>query len=151
VTDGGAAALDGKLRVGDRLISVSTSNVASCSYILSVNSIQINGVDVSDARHDQAVALLTAARDITLVVYRENVLENSNPSANASFGRPIPTAAPRAPAANSNTASARSSFFQTAQPPSQGSIVDQFNAYARVNKPRTPLLNNHSEHPVEVP
>ena len=36
---------------------------------------QINGVDVSDARHDQVVALLTGADEITLVVYRENLVK----------------------------------------------------------------------------
>ena len=34
ITDGGAAARDAKLRVGDKIV-------------------QINGVDVTDARHDQ--------------------------------------------------------------------------------------------------
>uniref|UniRef100_A0A8C5J408 Protein scribble homolog n=1 Tax=Junco hyemalis TaxID=40217 RepID=A0A8C5J408_JUNHY len=42
IADGGAAHRDGILRVGDRVIS-------------------INGVDMTEARHDQAVALLTAA------------------------------------------------------------------------------------------
>lgn len=36
---------------------------------------QINGVDVSDARHDQAVALLTSStHEVTLVVYREHLI-----------------------------------------------------------------------------
>ncbi|ELT92576.1 hypothetical protein CAPTEDRAFT_148908, partial [Capitella teleta] len=114
VTDGGAAAIDGKIRVGDRLIS-------------------INGVDVSDARHDQAVALLTSGTtDITLVVYREHLLET-----------PEPVAPPPPPVTASMTA-ARNSFFQSQQP---SSLVDQFNAFARANK-RT--MNNH-DHAVEVP
>ena len=36
---------------------------------------QINGVDVTDARHDQAVALLKGSgEEITLVVYREHLV-----------------------------------------------------------------------------
>ncbi|XP_064562889.1 protein scribble homolog isoform X3 [Zonotrichia leucophrys gambelii] len=53
IADGGAAHRDGILRVGDRVIS-------------------INGVDMTEARHDQAVALLTAASPtIVLLVERE--------------------------------------------------------------------------------
>ncbi|XP_064597136.1 LOW QUALITY PROTEIN: protein scribble homolog [Liolophura sinensis] len=64
VVDGGAAQQDGKLRIGDRIIS-------------------INGIDMSDARHDQAVALLTGLdRKIDLVVQREELVpkENTGPS-----------------------------------------------------------------------
>ena len=43
--------------------------------------LQINGVDVSDATHDQAVALLTSGeKTITLVVYREDLVVNHIPS-----------------------------------------------------------------------
>ncbi|XP_042319596.1 LOW QUALITY PROTEIN: protein scribble homolog [Sceloporus undulatus] len=53
IAEGGAAHRDGTLRVGDRVLS-------------------INGVDMSEARHDQAVALLTAASPtIALLVERE--------------------------------------------------------------------------------
>ncbi|XP_072432636.1 protein scribble homolog isoform X3 [Chiloscyllium punctatum] len=53
LADGGSAHRDGILRVGDRVIS-------------------INGVEMADARHDQAVALLTGtAPTITMVVERE--------------------------------------------------------------------------------
>ena len=40
ITEGGTAMRDGKLAVGDKIV-------------------QINGVDVTDARHDQAVSMLT--------------------------------------------------------------------------------------------
>lgn len=53
IAEGGAAHRDGILCVGDRVIS-------------------INGVDMTEARHDQAVALLTAASPtIVLLVERE--------------------------------------------------------------------------------
>ncbi|XP_062987464.1 protein scribble homolog [Elgaria multicarinata webbii] len=53
IAEGGAAHRDGTLHVGDRVIS-------------------INGVDMTEARHDQAVALLTAASPtIALLVERE--------------------------------------------------------------------------------
>ncbi|XP_044309196.1 protein scribble homolog [Varanus komodoensis] len=53
IAEGGAAHRDGTLRVGDRVI-------------------WINGVDMTEARHDQAVALLTAASPtISLLVERE--------------------------------------------------------------------------------
>ncbi|XP_067872717.1 protein scribble homolog [Heterodontus francisci] len=53
LAEGGSAHRDGILRVGDRVIS-------------------INGVEMADARHDQAVALLTGtAPTITMVVERE--------------------------------------------------------------------------------
>nr|XP_054505042.1 protein scribble homolog isoform X11 [Agelaius phoeniceus] len=57
IAEGGAAHRDGILRVGDRVIS-------------------INGVDMTEARHDQAVALLTAASPtIVLLVEREGRAE----------------------------------------------------------------------------
>ncbi|XP_064364109.1 protein scribble homolog isoform X27 [Dromaius novaehollandiae] len=53
IAEGGAAHRDGTLHVGDRVIS-------------------INGVDMTEARHDQAVALLTASSPtIVLLVERE--------------------------------------------------------------------------------
>ncbi|XP_055655276.1 protein scribble homolog isoform X3 [Falco peregrinus] len=55
IAEGGAAHRDGILHVGDRVIS-------------------INGVDMTEARHDQAVALLTASSPtIVLLVEREGV------------------------------------------------------------------------------
>uniref|UniRef100_A0A8D2P2R1 Protein scribble homolog n=1 Tax=Zosterops lateralis melanops TaxID=1220523 RepID=A0A8D2P2R1_ZOSLA len=55
IAEGGAAHRDGILHVGDRVIS-------------------INGVDMTEARHDQAVALLTAASPtIVLLVEREGM------------------------------------------------------------------------------
>ncbi|XP_050840886.1 protein scribble homolog isoform X3 [Serinus canaria] len=57
IAEGGAAHRDGILCVGDRVIS-------------------INGVDMTEARHDQAVALLTAASPtIVLLVEREGRAE----------------------------------------------------------------------------
>ncbi|KAH9491965.1 hypothetical protein Btru_026900 [Bulinus truncatus] len=56
ITPGGTADKDGVLKVGDRIVS-------------------INDVDMADARHDQAVALLTGLdRTIKLVVYREKIV-----------------------------------------------------------------------------
>ncbi|XP_056339010.1 protein scribble homolog isoform X4 [Oenanthe melanoleuca] len=66
IAEGGAAHRDGILRVGDRVIS-------------------INGVDMTEARHDQAVALLTAASPtIVLLVQREG------PSPGPGPGEPPP-------------------------------------------------------------
>ncbi|GMR32768.1 hypothetical protein PMAYCL1PPCAC_02963 [Pristionchus mayeri] len=54
ITRGGAADLDGKLMVGDRVVS-------------------IDGTKMKDTRHDQAVALLTgmAGKDVHLVLHRD--------------------------------------------------------------------------------
>uniref|UniRef100_A0A674GKR9 Protein scribble homolog n=1 Tax=Taeniopygia guttata TaxID=59729 RepID=A0A674GKR9_TAEGU len=61
IAEGGAAHRDGILRVGDRVIS-------------------INGVDMTEARHDQAVALLTAASPtIVLLVEREGAEQPGPP------------------------------------------------------------------------
>ncbi|XP_029448135.1 protein scribble homolog isoform X12 [Rhinatrema bivittatum] len=55
IAEGGAANKDGTLHVGDRVLS-------------------INGVDMTEARHDQAVALLTGSSPtITLLVERESL------------------------------------------------------------------------------
>ncbi|XP_076438014.1 protein scribble homolog isoform X5 [Babylonia areolata] len=56
ITRGGNADRDGRLKVGDRIVS-------------------INGVDLADARHDQAVSLLTGIdQTVSLVVYREKLV-----------------------------------------------------------------------------
>ncbi|KAJ8321664.1 hypothetical protein KUTeg_000135 [Tegillarca granosa] len=53
IVPGGAADKDNKIKVGDRILS-------------------INNVDMQDARHDQAVSMLTGVdNEINLVVYRE--------------------------------------------------------------------------------
>uniref|UniRef100_A0A0R3RRW7 Protein lap1 n=1 Tax=Elaeophora elaphi TaxID=1147741 RepID=A0A0R3RRW7_9BILA len=59
IAPGGAAEKDGKLRVGDRVLS-------------------INGTNMRGARHDQAVALLTGhnGSDIYLVVQRDRAHQN---------------------------------------------------------------------------
>ncbi|XP_070521905.1 protein lap4 isoform X3 [Cardiocondyla obscurior] len=60
ITDGGVAQKDGKLLVGDKVIS-------------------INGVDMRGAKHEQAVALLTGLeRFVRLVVEREIPLSQAN-------------------------------------------------------------------------
>ncbi|KAL4217947.1 Leucine-rich repeat-containing protein [Mactra antiquata] len=57
IVEGGQAARDGVLLVGDKILS-------------------INGVDLTDARHDQAVNLLTGLdKEIKLVVYREKIVD----------------------------------------------------------------------------
>merc|ERR1719153_66086 len=65
ITEGGTAMRDGKLRVGDKIV-------------------QINGVDVSDARHDQAVSMLTGLeRFVRLVVERETLVPRASAPSNA--------------------------------------------------------------------
>ncbi|XP_003375373.1 putative PDZ domain protein, partial [Trichinella spiralis] len=69
ITPGGAADRDGKLRVGDRVLS-------------------INGVNMINARHDQAVYLLTGcSNEVLLVVQREKANNpcsaSSSPAATA--------------------------------------------------------------------
>ncbi|XP_066594462.1 protein lap4 [Prorops nasuta] len=62
ITDGGVAQKDGKLLVGDKVIS-------------------INGVEMSGAKHEQAVALLTSLeRFVRLVVEREIPISQANPA-----------------------------------------------------------------------
>lgn len=62
ITEGGVAHKDGKLAVGDRVVS-------------------INGVDLTGATHEQAVAMLTGLeRFVRLVVEREVPLSKDSPS-----------------------------------------------------------------------
>ncbi|EZA58536.1 Protein lap4 [Ooceraea biroi] len=62
ITDGGVAQKDGKLLVGDKVIS-------------------INGADMRGAKHEQAVALLTGLeRFVRLVVEREIPFSQANPA-----------------------------------------------------------------------
>ncbi|XP_046607488.1 protein lap4-like isoform X7 [Neodiprion virginianus] len=62
ITDGGVAQKDGKLMVGDKVIS-------------------INGVEMTGAKHEQAVGMLTGLeRFVRLVVEREIPLTQANPS-----------------------------------------------------------------------
>uniref|UniRef100_K7GHR5 Protein scribble homolog n=1 Tax=Pelodiscus sinensis TaxID=13735 RepID=K7GHR5_PELSI len=76
IAEGGAAHRDGTLRVGDRVIS-------------------INGVDMTEARHDQAVALLTASSPtIALLVEREGaeqLSEGDSPVAPRAHSPPPPS------------------------------------------------------------
>uniref|UniRef100_A0A224Z0Y9 Leucine rich domain-containing protein n=1 Tax=Rhipicephalus zambeziensis TaxID=60191 RepID=A0A224Z0Y9_9ACAR len=73
IAEGGAAARDGKLRVGDRVLS-------------------INGIDMDGVRHDQAVAMLTGLeRFVRLVVQREELVLR-DPNAKAQPQPSLPTA-----------------------------------------------------------
>uniref|UniRef100_A0A8C5WDI7 Protein scribble homolog n=1 Tax=Leptobrachium leishanense TaxID=445787 RepID=A0A8C5WDI7_9ANUR len=75
IAEGGAAHRDGALKAGDKVIS-------------------INGVDMTEARHDQAVALLTnTSPSITLLVEREPPQPGAEPGASPS----LPRARPRSP------------------------------------------------------
>ncbi|XP_069187985.1 protein lap4 isoform X18 [Procambarus clarkii] len=77
ITEGGAAAKDGKLRIGDRVIS-------------------INGVDLEGARHDQAVSMLTGLeRFVRLVVHRETLVPPGQGNSNSSKASPRVFGAPR--------------------------------------------------------
>ncbi|XP_041422688.1 protein scribble homolog isoform X17 [Xenopus laevis] len=78
IAEGGAAHRDGILRVGDRVLS-------------------INGVDMTEARHDQAVALLTSTSPtITLLVEREPPQSGAptDPGASPSLHRARPRSPP---------------------------------------------------------
>ncbi|CAH8458566.1 unnamed protein product [Schistosoma turkestanicum] len=60
ITEGGAAHKQGQLRVGDQIIS-------------------INGVDIRNARHDEAISLLTSSNDsVNLQLLRYNPDENNH-------------------------------------------------------------------------
>ncbi|XP_018418150.1 PREDICTED: protein scribble homolog [Nanorana parkeri] len=81
IAEGGAAHRDGTLRVGDRVLS-------------------INGVDMTEARHDQAVALLTSTSPtITLLVEREPAQPGApaDPRASPSLQRARPRSPPPPP------------------------------------------------------
>ncbi|KAL8563271.1 hypothetical protein ACOMHN_058769 [Nucella lapillus] len=83
ITPGGNADLDGRLKVGDRITS-------------------INAVDVADARHDQAVSLLTGIdQQVTLVIYRENFVpigaSPPHPSPSSSSSSTTPSRLQRLP------------------------------------------------------
>ncbi|KAG9471645.1 hypothetical protein GDO78_013971 [Eleutherodactylus coqui] len=78
IAEGGAAHRDGALRVGDHVLS-------------------INGVDMTEARHDQAVALLTSTSPtITLVVEREppQPAAGTDPRSSPSLHRARPRSPP---------------------------------------------------------
>ncbi|KAJ8268456.1 hypothetical protein COCON_G00136280 [Conger conger] len=78
IAEGGAAHRDNTLHVGDRVIS-------------------INGVDMTEARHDQAVALLTGTSPtITLLVERELAPSSPNPARARPHSPPPPEPSPTA-------------------------------------------------------
>uniref|UniRef100_A0A8C5BLG3 Scribble planar cell polarity protein n=1 Tax=Gadus morhua TaxID=8049 RepID=A0A8C5BLG3_GADMO len=73
IAEGGAASRDSTLRVGDRVLS-------------------INGVDMTEARHDQAVALLTGTSPtIALVVERDQTAPGGSPEPSDSPDNEDPT------------------------------------------------------------
>ncbi|XP_020025927.2 protein scribble homolog isoform X13 [Castor canadensis] len=72
IAEGGAAHRAGTLQVGDRVLS-------------------INGVDMTEARHDHAVSLLTAASP-TIALLLERETEGSLPLTPSPHASPIPTA-----------------------------------------------------------
>uniref|UniRef100_A0A8B9MHK1 Protein scribble homolog n=1 Tax=Accipiter nisus TaxID=211598 RepID=A0A8B9MHK1_9AVES len=74
IAEGGAAHRDGILHVGDRVIS-------------------INGVDMTEARHDQAVALLTASSP-TIVLLVEREVRMHSPPPPPSHGESPPEETP---------------------------------------------------------
>ncbi|XP_078585630.1 protein scribble homolog isoform X48 [Branchiostoma floridae x Branchiostoma japonicum] len=76
IAEDGIAEADGKLDVGDKIIS-------------------INGTDVTEARHDQAVSLLTSSDRIQLVIYREHLVINQDPPASTTPKARPPTPPPR--------------------------------------------------------
>ncbi|XP_066268914.1 protein scribble homolog isoform X3 [Branchiostoma lanceolatum] len=76
IAEDGIAEADGKLDVGDKIIS-------------------INGVDITEARHDQAVSLLTSSDRIQLVTYREHLVINQEPPASTTPKARPPTPPPR--------------------------------------------------------
>lgn len=78
IAEGGAAHRAGTLQVGDRVLSVSQVVGAPAHPrrhplgLLTAAPSQINGVDMTEARHDHAVSLLTAASPtIALLLERE--------------------------------------------------------------------------------
>ncbi|KAK5615604.1 hypothetical protein CRENBAI_024840 [Crenichthys baileyi] len=78
IAEGGAAHRDSTLRVGDRVIS-------------------INGVDMTEARHDQAVALLTGTSPtITLLVERDLSTPGGSPGQNRARAHSPPPPEPSA-------------------------------------------------------
>lgn len=102
ITDGGVAQKDGKLLIGDKVISVSISSLKAGEesrilivifpnlYLIDISSrrfefitdhLQINGVDMRGAKHEQAVGLLTGIeRFVRLVVEREIPLSQASPA-----------------------------------------------------------------------
>ncbi|XP_076068048.1 protein lap4-like isoform X8 [Oratosquilla oratoria] len=76
VTEGGAAAKDGKLCVGDRVIS-------------------INGVDMECARHDQAVSMLTGLERFVRLVIRRDTLVPKGQGSGVSKSSPLVFGTPR--------------------------------------------------------
>jgi protein scribble len=96
IMEGGPAEKDGKLKIGDHVISVSQNLHFIVYFRLNYPlpfffKFQINGVDVEGARHDQVVAMLTGLeRFVRLVVERESWLPPSHLKSPKMFGTPRP-------------------------------------------------------------
>ncbi|XP_059496856.1 protein scribble homolog isoform X12 [Stegostoma tigrinum] len=120
LAEGGSAHRDGILRVGDRVIS-------------------INGVEMADARHDQAVALLTGtAPTITMVVERE-MSELDKSADDMLTGDSSPTLHRARPYTPPPTGQARSEDYCD-------STIEE-----TISQPNQPSVNftAHEEYPVE--
>ncbi|KAL1123176.1 hypothetical protein AAG570_002263, partial [Ranatra chinensis] len=139
ITEGGAAEKDGKLQVGDRIVS-------------------INGVDMEGARHDQAVAMLTGLeRFVRLVAEREVlVATTTNPQQHQSpkvVGGTGPRPYTGLYSATSQMATNRplSSCYKTSQqlPPAAPSSSSSSTASPPRPAPRKQLSSQMSSEPVE--
>ncbi|RXG73185.1 Discs large-like protein 1-like protein, partial [Armadillidium vulgare] len=153
ITDGGAAFKDGKLKVGDRVVS-------------------INGVDLDGARHDQAVSLLTGLeRFVRLVVHRESLVPLGSGGDSSAKASPKVYGAPRPYTGLYNASSYMAnrpsySGYKRPQPSSggyRGAVVSGEEAKSSrsatqdsapvVNSytPSSPLIANHNSHETPTP
>ncbi|KAL1464232.1 hypothetical protein WDU94_003898 [Cyamophila willieti] len=113
ITEGGAAERDGKLQIGDRIVS-------------------INGVDVEGARHDQAVSMLTGLeRFVRIVAERPVSLASPGFDARPPLNYGKSTSSPYSP----NSYMANRPNFRTSSPLSPTTTVTPNAAPATDGKP----------------
>uniref|UniRef100_A0A8D9BCX8 Protein lap4 n=1 Tax=Cacopsylla melanoneura TaxID=428564 RepID=A0A8D9BCX8_9HEMI len=113
ITEGGAAERDGKLQIGDRIVS-------------------INGVDVEGARHDQAVSMLTGLeRFVRIVAERPVSLASPGFDARPPLNYGKSTSSPYSP----NSYMANRPNFRTSSPLSPTTTVTPNAAPATNGKP----------------